>query len=215
MRSAQLNFKPMLLCVATLLGVGWGLWEVTQGLRVFTSEGARRLAVQVHPIPWPHVALQNHAGQQLEPSEVCRHGRVRVLDFIYTRCDSVCQSQGSMAAQMARTAVASAMAKQTSGVSVWSISLDSERDTVDDLRRYRQRHQGTLDLPIHEAWQVLRIAQSQEQLLDAFGVVKIPDGLGGWEHNAAWYVLDANCRLVRVFDMDQGEAALAFAQQLL
>ena len=46
-------------------------------------------------------------------------------------------------------------------------------------------------------------------------MVVVPDGLGGFEHNAALLVVDEQARLVRIFDDTQGDAALAFARSLL
>ena len=42
----------------------------------------------------------------------------------------------------------------------------------------------------------------------------IPDGLGGYDHNAALLVMDAGGRLIRVFDYADMETALAFARSL-
>ena len=39
-----------------------------------------------------------------------------------------------------------------------------------------------------------------EALLNAFGVVVLPDGAGGFVHNAAIYRVDADGRLTRVYD---------------
>lgn len=49
-----------------------------------------------------------------------------------------------------------------------------------------------------------------KRLLDAFGIVVIPDGLGGFEHNAALHLLGRDGRLVLIGDIDQH---LAFADQ--
>ena len=46
-------------------------------------------------------------------------------------------------------------------------------------------------------------------LLDAFGVVVLPDGAGGFVHNAAIYLVDATGRLAHVYDADAAERAIA------
>jgi protein SCO1/2 len=51
-------------------------------------------------------------------------------------------------------------------------------------------------------------------LLASFEVVVIPDGMGGFEHNAALLVVDAHGHLVRIFDYAEMETALAYAQYL-
>ena len=42
----------------------------------------------------------------------------------------------------------------------------------------------------------------------------MPDGRGDYEHNAALLVLDAQGRLVRVFDVSEQELALNYARHL-
>ena len=46
------------------------------------------------------------------------------------------------------------------------------------------------------------------------GVVVVPDGRGDYEHNAAFLVLDAQGRMVRVFDLAEQQWALDFARHL-
>ena len=53
-----------------------------------------------------------------------------------------------------------------------------------------------------------------QTLLDRFGVVVIPDGMGGYEHNAALLVMNGKGQLVRIFDLADLDAALVFAQGL-
>jgi len=51
-------------------------------------------------------------------------------------------------------------------------------------------------------WRVAGIAKSRarDALLDRAGVVVIPDGMGGFVHNAGLYLVDADGRLTTVFD---------------
>jgi protein SCO1/2 len=46
-----------------------------------------------------------------------------------------------------------------------------------------------------------------------FQVVVIPDGMGGFEHNAALLVVDGRSRLVRIFDY--ADTALAWVRHLV
>ena len=57
-------------------------------------------------------------------------------------------------------------------------------------------------------------ARDLARLLAAWQVVAIPDGLGGYEHNAALLVIDGRGRLVRIFDYTELEPALAYARSL-
>ncbi len=57
-------------------------------------------------------------------------------------------------------------------------------------------------------------AAQLQRLLDAWQVVVIDDGRGGWDHNAALLVIDPRGRLVRIFDDADVAGALAFARAL-
>jgi len=50
-------------------------------------------------------------------------------------------------------------------------------------------------------------------LLRAFGVVAVPDRLGGYVHNAAIAIVDPRGRLVRIVDWDAHEQAEAWVRQ--
>ena len=52
------------------------------------------------------------------------------------------------------------------------------------------------------------------QLLKRYQVVVIPDGFGGYEHDAALLVVDPAERLVRVFDYAEQDVVLAFARSV-
>jgi protein SCO1/2 len=65
-------------------------------------------------------------------------------------------------------------------------------------------------------WHWVRVPDAAEQqaLLQRLGVVVVPDGRGDYEHNAAFLVLDAQGRMVRVFDLAEQQWALDFARHL-
>ena len=57
-------------------------------------------------------------------------------------------------------------------------------------------------------WRVARLSDDAAiaTLLDAFGVIAIPDGRGGYEHNAAIHLIDRNGRLVRISNIEAPQA---------
>jgi cytochrome oxidase Cu insertion factor (SCO1/SenC/PrrC family) len=55
----------------------------------------------------------------------------------------------------------------------------------------------------------------QRRLLSAFGVVSLPDGLGGIKHNAAAHIVDARGRLVAILDEGERAAILRTVDRLL
>ncbi len=87
-----------------------------------------------------------------------------------------------------------------------SISFDPA-DNQQDLRRYGERYGA-----VAARWRIAAPAGARDRaaLLRSFGVVVIPDGMGGFTHNDAVYMIDARGRLVRILDPD-GPARLTTA----
>src|SRR5690606_3082949 len=96
-------------------------------------------------------------------------------------------------------------------VRLLSISFDPARDDVATLARYASSMNARAD-----TWRFATVADARhlEPLLRRFPVVVIPDGLGGFEHNAALLVVDRRGRLVRIFDYDRIDDALGFARAI-
>ena len=74
--------------VTTAAAIAAGLFQATDGGRAFTAEGARRLAVAESPRPVPRVRLLDHEGRDLDNADL--PGRASLVQFIYTRCPTVC-----------------------------------------------------------------------------------------------------------------------------
>jgi protein SCO1/2 len=93
-------------------------------------------------------------------------------------------------------------------VKLVSISFDPVGDSTQRLMEYAT-HYGADG----EAWRLARPRDARElqSLLRAFGVVVIPDGAGGFQHNAAVHLLNADGRLARVLDADATPDDLARA----
>ena len=195
--------------IASLLIVvcGWaGADWLTHGFAVWTDEGARRLEVALSPIAAPPVVVQ---GPGLPPTalpDVLDQG-VTLVDFFYTRCQTVCLSLGSSMQQMQ----ARLQNLERPGLRLLSISFDGAYDNSARLATYAQ----TLGAdPAH--WRFVHVpdAAQQAQLLARLGVVVIPNELGDFEHNAALLVFDAQARLVRIFDLAEEDLAFNYALHL-
>ena len=93
-----------------------------------------------------------------------------------------------------------------------SVSFDPQRDTPAALSEYVRSHKGggagwIAARPVSEA----NLAEFKR----VFGVVVIPDGMGGFMHNAATLVVDPTGKLVRVFDWDDVSGAARYVTQRL
>ena len=202
-----------LLASALLLVCGWSAatW-LTDGFQVWTDEGARRLEVALEPVAAPRVVAQGPDVGELElPQLLARHGGVTIVDFIYTRCLTVCRTLGGSFQQLQDALQADARAGKPSGVRLLSISFDGAHDDPAALRTYAQ---GLKAEP--ELWRFVRVpdAAQQQALLRRLGVVVVPDGRGDFEHNAALLVFDARGRMVRIFDLAEQQLALDYARHL-
>lgn len=166
----------------------------TDGFAAFTLESARRLAATRSPLPVPDFSLDladgGHARLDALP------GRVLLVDFIYTGCPTLCTTLGSVYARLQDRLRSEIAAGE---VRLLSISFDPVRDGPRELRAYRARF--TRD---PAGWMLGRPGEAGDlaRWLEAFGVVVIPDGLGGYVHNAAVHVVGEDRRVRAILDLE-------------
>ncbi len=198
-------FISLALLFAGYGSAGW----LTHDFAVWTAEGARRLEIELQPVRTPAVTVDGPgiAAQPL-PQLLAASGRVSVVDFIYTRCQTVCLALGSTFQQM-QTRLQADGAARRHDVQLLSISFDGVHDTPQALAEYAGRLNA--DPAVWRFVRVSDLAQTQA-LLRRFQVVVVPDELGDYEHNAALLVVDAHGRLVRIFDYGEQEMALDYAR---
>jgi protein SCO1/2 len=205
-------FRTALLCVGlALAGYASAAW-LTHDFQVWTAEGARRLEVALRPVATPEVQVDGPAIVKQPLARLLTDGRsVTVVDFVYTRCQTVCLSLGGVMQQMQASLRQDAAANRVAPVKLLSISFDGTYDDQPVLQRYAARLNADAAL-----WRFVRMpdARDTRRLLDAFEVVVVPDGRGDYEHNAALLVVDPQGRLVRVFDYSEQQLALDYARHL-
>jgi protein SCO1/2 len=193
------------LALVCVLG-GTALYQGTMGLRVVSTEDGRRLDIREHPRALP--AANIHLPQASTLHTALRDdGRVAIVAFMYTSCNAVCSVLGSELQQLQAEIRARGLQRQ---VRLLSISFDP-RDTPAVLAAYAASHKAEADL-----WQFVSVdgAAQRRRLLDAFGIVVLPAPLGEFQHNAAFHLVGADGRLMRVDDFDQPESALDHALAL-
>lgn len=181
--------------VALCMGLGTA-WSVTTGFNIFTTESWRRADVRAKPRNLPDVALQDQTGEPTSLGDLC--SKVLVVDFIYTRCNAVCRSQGAITSQLARR-----LSDQRESAKVLSISFDPKSDGPASLAQFKRIME-----PSPTPWMLARPTQIEDtnRLLETFGVVVISDGFGGYDHNSALHVVD-RCKLVQVLDTEDIDGA--------
>jgi protein SCO1/2 len=197
--AARAVLRTVVLSVTLLAAGGGTLALATDGFQAFTTETARRIAVRRHPVVLPIVPLEDQSGAQFTLADL--RGRWLLVDFIYTRCQTLCSVLGGDFADLQRQlAVPIAEGK----VRFLSISFDPTHDTPPHLAGYLTRFGAR-----GPGWQAARPLTSEglRRLTTAFGITVIPDRQGGYTHNAAINVVDPDGRLVDMFDLDQRDQA--------
>jgi protein SCO1 len=184
---------PVLLAVVLLAGVA-ALSVETAGFRTVTTAGARQLAVERTPQTLPDAQLVDQDGVRF--SLTAYKGRVLLVDFIYTRCPTICGARGEDFAQILQALDG---ARASVPVDLLSISFDRQNDDRAARRLYGERFGARMP-----RWRIATPVDGRELagLLQSFGVVVIPDGMGGFVHNDAVYVVDARGRLARILEPD-------------
>ena len=194
-------------CLAVLaLGLA-AIFQATGGGAGFTTETLRRNQVAQAAVDVPDFAVVDAQGRaQTLHRLLAPDGRVWIVDFVYTRCPTLCLALGSEFQRLQARIVETGLQGR---VSLLSISFDPESDRPAALAAYAQRMQMQAGV-----WQVVSLEQASDRkrLLDSFGVMVVPAPLGQFEHNAALHLVTADARLVRILDLGDAEAALALAQ---
>ena len=193
-------------CLIALL-VGFGLLtSATDRGRAFTTENLRRSEVARQPVSIADFTVFDASGRKQSLRDLLTRGnRAWIVDFVYTRCRTVCSSLGTIYQQLQGEIVERGLEGR---VGLLSISFDPANDGPASLRDYALRmrmRQG--------AWQIVSLEQAQDRrrLLDTFGIMVVPAPLGEFEHNAALHVVDREARLVGIVDTTEPAAALELA----
>lgn len=202
------------LCAALIAAFGYGLYRYTAGLEVWTFEGQRRLALQAGRLHAAAVPLLEEATTSIRlwPSAGGAPTAAYLVDFVYTRCPSVCSVLGNEYQQMqAKLAAERRASNDARAVRLVSISFDQQHDDAASLRAYAREHAidpslWTLAIPASAA--------DTRRLMRSLDVVAIPDGLGGYVHNGAIHLIDASGQLRGLYEFDQWPEALAAAKRL-
>ena len=195
--------------VASLLSLVAGvvlLWSHTDGFQALTAERASRLEAARSTPPVAPFTVETMDGTVLRVPRV--NGRVALVEFIYTRCPTLCQSAG---ADMKRLGAQLEVEDLADRVSLLSVSFDPTHDDVPRLADYGRRHRADGAL-----WTVGRPQPAAlAGLLSDFGVTVIPDGYGGLAHNVAVHLVTADGRLAGIFDPDDFGAIVSATRRTL
>lgn len=191
--------KTLTLALAALVAGCSLLWHATHGLRVFTAEGERRASVEREPREIPHVTLVDMTGERF--SFPGQDGSPALVEFIYTRCPTICTQLGETFARLTPE-----VSRRDASAKLISISFDLAHDDNEALAGYAELHGAD-----GKRWTVARPAgpRDLDALIETFGVTVIADGFGGFEHNAAVHLVNRHGQLAGIFGLDEDRAILA------
>ncbi|TAL85160.1 MAG: SCO family protein [Candidimonas sp.] len=198
----KLVFALLLVCT---LGIG-AIYAQTDGFTVVTTESGRRNSVASHPRALPDAALSFASGRQGRLLHILQSdGRVTIVDFIYTRCMSLCLAMGSEFQQLQAAIVAQHLEHR---IRLLSISFDPT-DKPEELARYARSQRAD-----PRVWQFAMAVDAPERrkLLAGFGIVVIPAPLGQYVHNGAYHIVTADGHLARIIDVSDPQSVLGFAR---
>jgi protein SCO1/2 len=196
--------------VATLAILVIGLWiflaSTFQG-QALTTEALRQVELNESPKKIPTLLVVDSVNQETEISLLSSNQRVLIVDFLYTRCQTVCLSLGSVFQVLQAKILERGLQNK---IGLVSISFDPEHDDAEALNRYEKRLQ--IDASVWRAYS-LKNPKDRQSLLDAFGIMVIPAPLDEFEHNAALHVVRGEY-LLHIFPLESSEEALLQAMAL-
>ena len=171
-------------CAALILG--------TDGGSIWTAEGARRQAVLSNPKPLPDYPLRDSRGTRSSLANPA-HG-LQVVDFIYTRCPTVCLAMGAQLRMLQTDLAAVGLLEEVEILSITFDPADDQRALADYLARFHA---------IEPGWRAARFENDDDlrRTLDELGVVVLPDPSVGLVHNAAFYLVEQG-RVVAILDVE-------------
>lgn len=212
-RQALARRLSALLCLGLVFALVVGLAGWTHGFEAWTFDGRRQAQVQAGELRARAVPLRASDGSVRRLwGDGDAAPAAYLVDFVYTRCLSVCRALGSEYQRMQR-ALDSRPASQPTlrGVHLVSISFDVDHDDPARLARY------AAEMRADAAYWTLAVPATHDDaraLLRSLAVVVVPDGEGGFVHNGAIHLLDARGQLRGLFEFDQWPQALEAAHRL-
>ncbi|UJL47599.1 SCO family protein [Virgibacillus sp. NKC19-16] len=204
----MINKRHNTLAIILTLIFGVVLFYIgTDGFSAYTAESARTNGLIEERPEFPEVTLED-SNERVYPFSAFEDKYV-MLTFIYTACTDVC-----LELEMNLAEVYNQIPTEYIGEDIvfLSISFDPIRDDPETLTKYRNYFNSD-----GETWRMARINDQEEldDLLDAFGVIVIPDGNGHFTHNSAFYLVDPSGTLVDVMDYTKIDEAAAKVTSIL
>lgn len=182
--------KIILPILVAFIGIGF-LWQATDSFRAITAEGSRRINIAENPRQVPPFILEDMTGNRiiLPPQD----HTIMLVEFIYTTCPDICQVAGNNFAKLHNR-----LLELNLPVRLLSISFDPIHDELEELSLYAKIHNAD-----GRNWTIARpLKRDLTPLLTLFDVTVIANEWGGYEHNVAIHLIDAEGKLAALYDIN-------------
>lgn len=179
------------------------LYPVTHGFRALSADTARRIALADAPRPLPAMPMIDAQLRQFALSDLPGpQNRWTIATLAYTRCVDICRTSASGLAFLQQAIEESGLQER---VQLLTLSFDPAFDTPEQLRRYAEQLGA-----IPEQWRFATVTRTSDlkPMLDLFDAIVLPDGMGGYDHNAALFLIDSKGTVVRAYDVNQPDLML-------
>lgn len=191
-----LKIVPYIRVAITVLLGAIVIAYATDGLTIYTAEGKRRSDVEQYPRAMPQITFIDQTESPLKVSEF--KGKTVLMEFIFTSCPSFCYAMGAEYRKLQRQIKSS----EINNVVLVSVSFDFDRDGAEQIEKYASKFKA--EKPY---WYVVRASSQVEldRLLEAYEVIIVSDGSGGYDHDSAIHVLNQENALYKIIDFDAAE----------
>jgi tellurite resistance protein len=175
--------------------------SLTRGFQAVTSDGVRRIDMERRARTLPAITLVDSGGRLFSLNDI--GARNTLITLGYTTCVDICRTTASGQAYLQQELRARKLDEQ---VRLLTISFDPARDTPAALAAYARKMKAD-----PARWTFATVADPADlpRLLKLFEIVVLPDGLGGFVHNGAIFLAGPDGRVVRTYDIDRPDQALA------
>lgn len=177
--------------------------HVTRGFRSVTADGVRRIDLALAPRVLPAISMIRSNGQIFQLSDIGMRGsHATLVTLVYTRCMTVCRVGASGQAYLQQEILARGL---ESRVKLLTLSFDPENDTPQALSAYANHMKADT-----KVWQFATVSDAADlgSLLKLFEIVVLPDGQGGYSHNAALFLVDRQGKVSRAYDINRPDVVL-------
>ena len=198
----------MLLATCIVCAMGAiAVYDQTDGYTVVTTESARRADILHQPRTLPDADLTGVWGDAGSLREnLLNDGRLAIVDFIYTRCISLCMAMATEFQQLQQAILERGLEAR---VRLLSLSFDP-MDTPQRLATYGKRMHAEPGV-----WEFATLSDkaSRDAVMESFGIVVVPASGDQYVHNAAYHVVSGSGTLMRIIDIGDIAALLDYAER--